>query len=142
GAPEIAAGGGIFDSGADAISYVNIGAIGQAGTLLQLLSTGNVTVQTNATGAGNGDITVADAISWASTNTLTLDAHRDVVVNAGMTGNKMTFIVGRDLVPNANLTDSGTSTLTIQNKNNGDSFGIAGAVGTLDLSVADLSRIV
>lgn len=52
------------------------------GTLEASLGSGNVIIQTLATGAGNGDIFVNDAVTWNSSNSLTLNAVRDVNVNA------------------------------------------------------------
>ncbi|KQP38896.1 filamentous hemagglutinin N-terminal domain-containing protein [Pseudorhodoferax sp. Leaf274] len=66
-----------------------------AATISSNLATSNVTLQTTASSSsgpgvvntsGNGDITVNSAINWSSTNSLTLDAYRDVVVNAGLLG--------------------------------------------------------
>lgn len=51
-------------------------------TLASSLGTGNVTIQTLATGAGNGDIFVNGAVTWNNSNSLTLNAIRDVNVNA------------------------------------------------------------
>lgn len=142
GSPSLVAAANIFDSGANATSYVNIGATGTAGTLLNLLNSANVTIRTNAGGAGNGDITIADAVSWTATRLLTLDAHRDIVVNANMTGNQMTFNPGRDLVLNANLIDSGTSTLTITPRAGGaTSFSVGSGTGTLNITDAEWARI-
>jgi hypothetical protein len=57
-----------------------------AGTIATALNGGsNVTQQTSATGSGgNGDITVASGISWASDATLTLSAYRNIAVNANI----------------------------------------------------------
>ncbi len=52
------------------------------------LATTNVTLQTGGTagdGAGNGDIFVNGAIAWSSGNTLTLNAFRNIAVNADVT---------------------------------------------------------
>ncbi len=48
------------------------------------LGSGNVLI-VNPAGSGNGDILVNDSVAW-SANTLTLRAHRDIVINAPMTG--------------------------------------------------------
>lgn len=45
------------------------------------LATTNVTVQTQAAGAQQGNITVVDPIIWASANRLTLDAHNNIAFN-------------------------------------------------------------
>ena len=66
-----------------------------AGTIAASLDTGtNVVEQTSASGAsgagtqsaGNGDLTVASAISWTGSGTLTLDAYHDLNLNAAITG--------------------------------------------------------
>jgi filamentous hemagglutinin family protein len=50
------------------------------------LATGNVVVTTVGTvGSEAGDITVAASLSWANANTLTLNSYRNIVVNANIT---------------------------------------------------------
>ena len=67
---------------------VSAGAAGQtdsgigADTLSDNLANNSITLQTVASGAGNGDIFVNDAVTWQSGNTLTLNAHRDIEINA------------------------------------------------------------
>ncbi len=65
-----------------------------ASTIATNLATTNVTLQTTASGtsgpgtansAGSGDITINAPISWASGNTLTLDAYRSINANANLT---------------------------------------------------------
>ena len=53
--------------------------------LVTELGSNNVTVQTLADGTDKGDITVSAPISWGSGNTLTLQAHRNINVNAAIT---------------------------------------------------------
>lgn len=48
------------------------------------LASGDVIVTTGS-GSGNGDITVAESISWSNASALTLSAYRDVAVNASIT---------------------------------------------------------
>lgn len=55
-----------------------------ASTLASALAAGNVTIQTQSAGSGNGDINVDAALSW-SANKLTLEAHGDININAVMT---------------------------------------------------------
>ena len=65
-----------------------------AATIAANLATTSVTLQTTATTAsgpgvvstGNGDITIDSAISWASANTLTLNAYNNININAAITG--------------------------------------------------------
>ncbi|MCC6775197.1 MAG: filamentous hemagglutinin N-terminal domain-containing protein, partial [Hyphomicrobiales bacterium] len=47
-------------------------------TLVNALANGNVVVQTGASGAQNGDITVASSFGWSNANSLTLLAHRNI----------------------------------------------------------------
>src|SRR5205085_1983010 len=42
-------------------------------------------VLSTAAGNGNGDITVTNAVSWSSGNSLTLNAYRDIAVNGTLT---------------------------------------------------------
>jgi len=49
------------------------------------LGTSNVTVQTSAEGAGNGDIFVNDPIAWSANTILTLQAHRNIAINHDIT---------------------------------------------------------
>ncbi|MEP0313228.1 filamentous hemagglutinin N-terminal domain-containing protein [Hyphomonas sp.] len=63
-------------------------------TLQNALASGNVVVTTKVSGGGpgdpgaeigrNGDITVADPLSWSSANRLTLEANRDIAINAAI----------------------------------------------------------
>ena len=71
-----------------------------ATTINTNLATSNVTLQTNADGttagpgttsAGNGDITIASALGWSSTNTLTLNAFHDIALNAAITAFRPQF---------------------------------------------------
>lgn len=66
-----------------------------AATIASNLASSNVTLQTTSTTAsgpvagtagGDGDITVNSAITWTSTNTLTLNAHNDIAINAAIDG--------------------------------------------------------
>ncbi len=77
-------------------------------TLSNALASANVTVSTGAAGAQNGDITVANAVSWNSGNTLTLTAARDINVNAAISGNGgLQLNAGRDIGVTANLATNG-----------------------------------
>ncbi len=110
-------------------------------TLLAALASGDVIVQTRATGAQTGNITVSNAIAWSSGSTLTLDAHNNIIVNAAITGNNLRFVVGNDLQLNAAI--SGAGSLTIQQAADSTTVGIGtGATGTLNLNATDLSNMV
>ena len=121
-------------TGDDVTSVLN------SATLLAALASGNVIVQTRATGAQAGNITVSDALSWASGNTLTLDAHGQIIVNAAIAGGSVEMIAGADVALNATL--AGTGNLTIQQRADATTIGIgASAVGTVNLNAADLLNI-
>jgi len=63
--------------------------------LSNALATGNVVIQTTAggTGTGTGNITVANAFSWSSANSLTLSSINNIFINAavgtGATGSQL-----------------------------------------------------
>ena len=111
-------------------------------TLQTALAAGNVIVQTRATGSQPGNISVDDTITWSSGNTLTLDAHNAITVNAAISAGtgSVTMIAGGDVTFNADI--SGTGTLTIRPATNTTTMGVAGGAGTLNLSTSDLSRII
>ncbi|KAA0696663.1 filamentous hemagglutinin N-terminal domain-containing protein [Halopseudomonas laoshanensis] len=79
--------------------------------LVMALGGSNITVTTENTGAsgsGNGDITVMNAVTWVAPTTLTLNADRDVNVNLGadITGTlgSLEANAGRDINVNADIT--------------------------------------
>jgi len=55
--------------------------------LVAQLNLANVTIQTQAIGAQNGDIFVEDDVTWTSANKLTLSAHDNIFMNAVITNN-------------------------------------------------------
>lgn len=110
-------------------------------TLLNALASGDVVVQTRASGAQTGNITVNSALSWSSGNQLTFDAHGNVIVNQTISGENLRFVVGSDLQINAHI--SGTGRLAIQQAADSGTVGIGdSSTGVLQLNVADLSHIV
>ena len=81
-------------------------------TLQTALASANVTVSTGSSGVQSGDITVANTLTWASGNTLTLTAARDVTLNAAVSathGGGLTATAGRNVNVNSNLTGSGAA---------------------------------
>ncbi|AJY45865.1 hypothetical protein TM49_09545 [Martelella endophytica] len=74
-------------------------------TLQNALAGANVTVSTGAGGSQDGDITVADAVTWTSGSTLTLSAYRNIAVNANLAGGAGSKIVLR---ADSSATGSGT----------------------------------
>jgi len=84
-------------------------------TLQSALATANVTVSTGASGVQNGDITVANAVSWSSGNTLALNAAGAVNVNAAITatnGGSLSMTGSTISVTGASITLGGTLTAT------------------------------
>ncbi|CAG9298032.1 two-partner secretion domain-containing protein [Celerinatantimonas diazotrophica] len=71
-----------IDSGSATQTSSGIGAT----TLSNNLGTNNVTLATSATDTGSelGDINVNAAVSWSSNNTLTLNAHNNININASI----------------------------------------------------------
>ncbi|WP_158498615.1 filamentous hemagglutinin N-terminal domain-containing protein [Martelella endophytica] len=74
-------------------------------TLQDALASANVTVSTGAGGSQDGDITVADAVTWNSGSTLTLSAYRNIAVKANLAGGAGSKIVLR---ADSGATGSGT----------------------------------
>lgn len=56
-----------------------------ASTIMNNLATANVVITTGSTGTQSGDITVSAPITWSSSNSLTLSAYRDIILNAAIT---------------------------------------------------------
>jgi filamentous hemagglutinin family protein len=91
-------------------------------TLSGELVTNNITIDTTTTtGTGNGDIFINDAVSWTASSTpttLTLNANRDVNINAAVTATNGNFSVccGRDVnVKGAITTTNGSVKLSAGN---------------------------
>ena len=89
-------------------------------TLESELARNNVTIESSdGATAGNGDIFVNDAVSWSTGNSLTLDAHRNIEVNAGIASNG-----GGDVNLHADDTGTGTGTVIF----NGGTISTSGVV--------------
>ncbi|MBX9861064.1 MAG: filamentous hemagglutinin N-terminal domain-containing protein [Sphingomonas sp.] len=71
------------DSGAGFTANANDTVINTT-TLANALGTANVTVSTGSAGTQAGNITVANSVSWASGNQLTLNAANNITVNAAL----------------------------------------------------------
>ena len=78
-APHGAVGTLLMDPADYTIDSSNVAAI------ISNLTTTNVTIETGSAGAGNGDIFVNTAIGWSAGTTLTLNAYRNINVNAAIT---------------------------------------------------------
>ncbi len=70
------------------------------------LATANVTIATESEGTDPGNIAVDDSVSWTGTNTLTLRAHNDVIVNRPISA-----LMGGKLVLRADLDSNGAGTV-------------------------------
>ncbi|MFN0132041.1 MAG: filamentous hemagglutinin N-terminal domain-containing protein [Phycisphaerales bacterium] len=122
--------GGVFTPNAVASANVNLADI------LNALNTGtSVSITTASAGAGSGDITFVDPLTANLTGgavTLSLNAVRDIIVNAAVTamsaaGNELSlqFLAGRDIRVNSAISlDGGTVAM------------LAGRNATIDASVA------
>lgn len=91
-------------------------------TLETQLATAGVTLDASNVGTANGTITVNDAVSWTSGNTLTFRAGDNINVNADLTGTsaKIDFGLGRvdeDSIPatTGRLTVNAAATVTADN---------------------------
>ncbi|WP_167470029.1 filamentous hemagglutinin N-terminal domain-containing protein [Vreelandella andesensis] len=85
------------------------------------LGSSNITVTTEnsgASGTGNGDITVMDAITWTDQTTLTLNADRDINISAAITGTDGSLVANaeRNVNVDAAVTTT-TGNLTFDAKN-------------------------
>lgn len=110
-------------------------------TLVNALASNHITVQTKSTGTQDGNITVADALSWTTNRRLTLNAHNKVIVNAPISArNRLTFIA-RDVDINAPLTENTSALLFFNSRSNDITMGLAGGAGEFNLSNADLDFI-
>ncbi|MDI6745694.1 MAG: filamentous hemagglutinin N-terminal domain-containing protein [Rhodocyclaceae bacterium] len=104
-------------------------------TLADQLVTNNVIIS-NLAGLGNGDIFVNDAVSWSASGaptTLTLNAFRDVNINAAITATNGSLSVccGRDVNVNAAITTTNGSVLLAANRDI-NVFATPGAITTTD----------
>ena len=105
-------GNGTYTAGAD-------NSILSVATLQAALASGNVIVTTGGAGSAGsqaGDITVANDVTWSSGNSLTLDAYRDIDVNANITNTGGAAVTLR-------ADNSGTGTGTV-------AFGAGNAIST------------
>ena len=110
-------------------------------TLSGQLVTNNVTI-TTAPGPGNGDIFVNDAVSWTASGTpttLTLNADRDVIINAAVTAVDGNFVVccGRDINVNAAISTTRGSVLLAAGRNVNQSAAITVTDGNLMMCAAN-----
>lgn len=85
-------------------------------TLSGQLVTNNITISTTGAGTANGDIFVNDAVSWSASQgptTLTLNADRNVNINAAITATNGNLVVccGQDINVNAAITTTRGSVL-------------------------------
>ena len=67
------------------------------GTLQNALANNNITVTTAGSGTQEGNITVADAVTWSAPTDLTLSAHNNIYINADITSTDTTETAGLNL---------------------------------------------
>ncbi|WP_310568480.1 filamentous hemagglutinin N-terminal domain-containing protein, partial [Hydrogenophaga sp.] len=82
-------------------------------TITNALSTANVQVTTGTGGSQDGNITVASDIGWFSSNTLTLDAAKDINLNASV----FAFQGGLNLNSGGNITQANNTDINLQKGN-------------------------
>jgi filamentous hemagglutinin family protein len=75
------------------------------------LQMANVIISTDSSSAQTGDITVANNVSWNTSNSLTLNAFRNINVNATISNN-----AGGSLTLNADSSQDGTGTVNFGSK--------------------------
>jgi large exoprotein involved in heme utilization and adhesion len=111
-------------------------------TLSGQLVTNNITISTTGAGTDYGDINVNDAVSWSASGgptTLTLNADRDVNINAAITatnGNLATCC-SRDVNVNAAITTTNGSVLLSAGDDVNDRAAITVTDGNLLICAAD-----
>jgi filamentous hemagglutinin family protein len=110
-------------------------------SLITALNTSNVLVTTtNPDGTGIGNIIVVSPITWATTNTLTLNAENNIIVNSNglnpainaTAGGGLTLIAANNIILNGGITLTSTNTtnglLTVTAANSTSSITTANAV--------------
>ncbi|MBW4089634.1 MAG: filamentous hemagglutinin N-terminal domain-containing protein [Proteobacteria bacterium] len=90
-----------------------------AADLEAALASGSVVLSTGAGGSQSGDIVVAANVAWGGASSLTLDAYRNIVVNAGVT-----------------VADTGSGNLVLRADTTGIGTGAVVLNGTVDLSAS------
>jgi filamentous hemagglutinin family protein len=102
-------------------------------TLQNALATANVTVDTGSTGTQAGTITVANAVTWSSGSTLTLDSASTINVNAPITGGAgagLTLRSGANILFNQAMSVSGSGGTGVELYANGSILGTSGGAIT------------
>nr|WP_319514534.1 MBG domain-containing protein [uncultured Cohaesibacter sp.] len=94
-------------------------------TLITLLGSSDVIIDTGSSGTQDGDITVASAISWDASTTLTLEAANDITVDATITAKGD----GAGLVLEADYDGDGTGSININS-----AITMSGASASLSMS--------
>ena len=116
-------------------------AVLNTGDLENLLASGNLTVTTTGSGVQAHDIHVSSALSWASSSTLSLEAHRSIAVNAAVAITGRSGLVldtgkknGRlSFGPNGSF---GFANLSSQLSINGNAYTLVGDIKTLASDIA------
>ncbi|OYX77019.1 MAG: hypothetical protein B7Y82_11690 [Sphingomonadales bacterium 32-65-25] len=75
--------------------------------LVAALDAGNVVVTTGTNGTQDGNITVANAISWLSENTLTLRAAKNIGINANILGLSGSLVLEAGYLPDGTAQSTG-----------------------------------
>lgn len=94
-----------------------------AKTLETALASSNVTLQTSSSGTEDGNLTINGAFAWSANTTLTLKAHKSVIINSDVAingdagGISINYGLGGDL-SSAFQINGGSGTLTMNGGNN------------------------
>jgi filamentous hemagglutinin family protein len=91
------------------------------------LAGGNFTIQSTAGAtSGNGNINVNDAVSWSANNTLTLNAYRNININADITASgatgKLALYYGQGAIAASNTADYNIAQNVKVNLQSGQNF--------------------
>ncbi|TAK76329.1 MAG: filamentous hemagglutinin N-terminal domain-containing protein, partial [Gammaproteobacteria bacterium] len=108
-------------SGSNPVTFQASGAIQDSllttSSLTTSLATSNVSVTTtNASGTGIGNITVVDPITWSSTNSLTLTAANNIIINAAITATNGSLNLSAVNAANS-ITTGASGTINVKNFN-------------------------
>jgi hypothetical protein len=116
-------------------------------TLQTALATNNVIVDTTSPFASAGNITVSNAVTWSSANSLDLRAHNTITVNAGLssTGLGILRLIGdQDGIGGGNVALNAAISARlggIEISGDGITSGTAGTITTTGLASGDAGHI-
>lgn len=113
-------------------------------TLADALAKTNVTLATASTGSEEGNLTINGAVAWSANTTLTLKAHKSVIINSDVAingdagGISINYGLGGDPLSTLQI-NGGSGTLTLNGGNN--TFAINGTAYTVIDDLASLRAL-